>query len=102
MNTTYRGLLGFAIIWLTVMLPQGLQADDGADDGPYFYRPTVQVSVTATGNGQLHYQWRATVGRISNVDAPITSWTLPSGPGLHYAYVLVSDHHGGYTQGCVG
>jgi hypothetical protein len=61
---------------------------------------TVQVSVTAsdpTGN-QLTYRWKATEGSIVDVNAPSTTWTLPHGPGLHFAYVLVSNGKGGYTE----
>lgn len=62
--------------------------------------PTVQVSVQATDpNGlALHYQWKSTDGVIGNVNATTTTWTLPNGPGIHFAYVLVSNGHGGYTE----
>jgi hypothetical protein len=73
-----------------------------ADDDMNFRRPTVNVSVTATGSAPLHYRWRSTDGTIQDIDAPATSWRLPSGPGLHFAYVLVSDGLGGYTEGRVG
>lgn len=59
---------------------------------------TITVSVDASDNHPLHYQWRSTDGQISNVNAPTTSWTLPKGPGLHFAYVLVSNGMGGYTE----
>jgi len=47
---------------------------------------------------KLHYRWKSTDGTIKNVDAPSTTWTLPAGPGIHFAYVLVSNNHGGYTE----
>lgn len=47
---------------------------------------------------RLHYQWRATAGTIENRDAPETVWRLPDGPGLHFAYVKVSDGKGGYVE----
>ena len=61
---------------------------------------TVQVSATATDpdGDQLHYRWAATEGVINNVDAPNTTWTVPPGSGLQFAYVLVSDEKGGYTE----
>jgi hypothetical protein len=62
---------------------------------------TVQVSVNVvdTSGGRLRYRWRATDGVIANVNSPTTTWTLPaSGPGLHFAYVMVSNGMGGYTQ----
>jgi hypothetical protein len=62
--------------------------------------PTVQVSVLAldTSPGTLHYQWKSTDGRLVSADAPTVNWTLPAGPGLHFAYVLVSNGLGGYTE----
>jgi hypothetical protein len=62
--------------------------------------PTVEVSVQATdptGN-KLTYEWRATEGTIANINSPQTTWTLPAGPGLHFAYVLISNGKGGYTE----
>lgn len=60
----------------------------------------VQVSVVATDSTghTLSYRWQATDGTIQNVDAATTTWTLPDGPGLHFAYVLVSNGVGGYTE----
>ncbi|MBL0419636.1 hypothetical protein JI739_04660 [Ramlibacter sp. AW1] len=46
----------------------------------------------------LRYQWRVTGGTIENRNARETVWTLPEGPGLHFAYVLVSDGKGGYVE----
>jgi mono/diheme cytochrome c family protein len=62
--------------------------------------PTVTVSVQAVDpmGGTLHYRWKSTDGTIKDVDAPTTSWTLPTGAGLHFAYVLVSNSKGGYTE----
>ena len=61
---------------------------------------TVQVSVVASDSAgrPLSYRWKATDGVIQNVNAATTSWTLPDGPGLHFAYVLVSNGVGGYTE----
>ncbi len=61
---------------------------------------TVEVSVTATDSGgrPLTYRWQSTDGMIQDVNASSTSWTLPNGPGLHFAYVLVSNGAGGYTE----
>jgi len=59
---------------------------------------TVSVSVSNAGGGKLSYQWRSTDGTIVNVNAASTTWTLPDGPGLHFAYVLVSNGKGGYTE----
>jgi len=59
---------------------------------------TVSVDATESFGNPLHYAWKVTEGTIVNVDAASTIWTLPSGPGLHFAYVLVSNGKGGYTQ----
>jgi hypothetical protein len=60
----------------------------------------VQVSVSATDpdGDQLHYRWASTEGTINNVDAPTTTWIVPTGTGLQFAYVVVSDGKGGYTE----
>jgi hypothetical protein len=57
----------------------------------------VQVSVVAIGSG-LSYRWKSTDGTIVDINAPSTEWTLPDGPGLHFAYVLVANGRGGYTE----
>jgi hypothetical protein len=60
----------------------------------------VELSVDASdpdGN-PLRYAWRVTEGSVTDVDAPSAIWTLPPGPGLHFAYVLVSNGKGGYTE----
>ena len=61
---------------------------------------TVQVSVTATDpdGDQLHYRWAATDGSIKNIDAPRTTWVVPQGNGLQFAYVVVSDSKGWYIE----
>lgn len=61
---------------------------------------TVQVSVAATDpNGRsLHYRWRSTDGSINDVDSASTTWNVTDGPGVHFAYVLVSNGAGGYTE----
>lgn len=61
---------------------------------------TVQVSVVASDSAArlLSYMWRSTDGSIQNVNAASTTWTLPDGPGVHFAYVLVSNGFGGYTE----
>jgi len=62
--------------------------------------PSVQVNVVATDSAgnTLSYRWKATDGTIVDANSPSTSWTLPNGPGLHFAYVLVSNGNGGYTE----
>jgi hypothetical protein len=62
---------------------------------------TVQLTVDASGaaDDQLSYQWRATDGQIVHPKSKTTDWILQNGPGIHFAYVLVSNGKGGYTEG---
>ena len=61
---------------------------------------SVAVSVTASdaNSNPLSYRWKSTDGVIVDVNAATTTWALPAGPGLHFAYVLVSNGKGGYTE----
>jgi hypothetical protein len=58
----------------------------------------LKVSANDADGDALHYQWRVTGGTIENRDSPETVWTMPDGPGLHFAYVMVSDGKGGYAE----
>jgi len=58
----------------------------------------LSVQASDADGDALHYQWRATGGTIENRDSNQTVWTMPDGPGLHFAYVTVSDGKGGYAQ----
>jgi hypothetical protein len=89
---------GVALATLPLVIGTASRAEDESGGQANMIRPTVTVSVTASGNGRLHYKWRSSDGQITNIDAPSTQWTLPSGPGVHFAYVLVSDQKGGYTE----
>lgn len=64
--------------------------------------PSIQVELAVVasdpGGHPLHYRWRSTDGRIVDVDAATTTWTLADGPGIHFAYVLVSNGFGGYAE----
>jgi hypothetical protein len=83
-------LVGAALLSFSVM----------ADEGEGQTGPTVNLSanVTDTSGGTLQYRWKSTDGSIRNVNSSHTTWTLPAGHGLHFAYVLVSNDLGGYTQ----
>ena len=37
-------------------------------------------------------------GSVENRNARQTVWTMPDGPGLHFAYVTVSDGRGGHVE----
>ena len=58
----------------------------------------LSVEASDADGDALHYQWRVTAGTIENRDAAQTVWTMPDGPGLHFAYVVVSDGKGGYAE----
>lgn len=62
--------------------------------------PTVTVTATASDpkGSTLSYAWRVTDGKILSTSGKTMSWQLPGGPGLHFAYVLVSNGKGGYTE----
>jgi hypothetical protein len=59
---------------------------------------TVTVNVSVSDPTGVTYRWRSSDGQITDQDAQSTQWTLPAGPGLHFAYVLVSNRKGGYTE----
>ncbi|MEP6873265.1 MAG: hypothetical protein ABI887_02790 [Burkholderiales bacterium] len=58
----------------------------------------LSVDVSDADGDALTYQWRVTSGSIENRNAKDTVWTMPDGPGLHFAYVTVSDGKGGYVE----
>jgi hypothetical protein len=96
----YTALIRFLMATVfTLTLAESLAEDSEQGRGR-----TVQVAVVATDSsgGKLRYRWRSTDGSIADVNSPTTTWALPPGPGLHYAYVLVSNGLGGYTQRRVG
>lgn len=70
----------------------GTQRDSSSE------RTTLSVAATDADGDVLSYQWRVTAGSVENRNARETVWTLPSGPGLHFAYVMVSDGRGGYAE----
>lgn len=65
------------------------------DSGPE--KTTLRVDASDADGDTLRYEWRVTGGTIDNRNARETTWTLPSGPGLHFAYVVVSDGRGGHA-----
>lgn len=46
----------------------------------------------------LTYAWKVTAGTLSDSSAPTVDWTVPTGGGLHFAYLTVSDGRGGYAE----
>lgn len=58
----------------------------------------LRVEAVDPDGDALEYQWRVTGGHIDNRNANEAVWTMPDGPGLHFAYVVVSDGRGGYVE----
>lgn len=70
----------------------GNDRDSGAN------KTYLSVEASDADGSALQYQWRVTGGTIENRNARETVWTMPDGPGLHFAYVRVSDGRGGYAE----
>ena len=92
---------GFVARWSHFIVGLAVAACGGGtgndrDSGPN--KTTLSVEAADADGGTLHYQWRVTAGTIENRDAAQTVWTLPDGPGLHFAYVRVSDGRGGWVE----
>lgn len=92
-------------IFLTALVMVSCSAGDSGNSSsapgvPAVAGTTVQVSVTANDpdGDQLHYRWAVTDGLINNIDAARTTWVVPRGSGLQFAYVVVSDNKGGYIE----
>jgi len=100
-----RGHGGFAVagsalraLAATALASCGGGGDTGnpVDSGPA--KTYLSVEASDADGDALRVQWRVTAGQIDNRDARQTVWTLPDGPGLHFAYVLVSDGKGGSVE----
>ena len=87
--------LGIAIFALMMPLSGNVMAAP-----PKAQQVTVTVAASDPINAanKLHYAWHVSEGSITNVDSATTSWTIPTGPGVHFANVLVSNSLGGYTD----
>lgn len=70
----------------------GTEKDSGVN------KTYLSVDVADADGDALTYQWRVTGGTVENRNAKETVWTMPDGPGLHFAYVVVSDGKGGYAS----
>lgn len=81
---------------VVVLAACGGSTGNDRDSGPN--KTYLSVEASDTDGGTLQYQWRVTGGTVENRNARETVWTMPDGPGLHFAYVRVSDGRGGYTE----
>ncbi|HEY9064534.1 MAG TPA: hypothetical protein VIO33_06090 [Burkholderiaceae bacterium] len=84
------------VAWAMVSCGGGGSTGNAQDSGPN--KTYLSVEANDADGDALHYQWRVTAGSIENRDSPQTVWTMPDGPGLHFAYVVVSDGKGGYVE----
>jgi hypothetical protein len=95
-----RDRLGCVVACLTcafaVVSCGGADTGNSQDSGPN--KTYLRVSANDADGDALQYQWRVTGGSIENRNAPETVWTMPDGPGLHFAYVTISDGKGGHVE----
>jgi hypothetical protein len=92
-RATRMGML--ALVAAALVSCNGSTGND-RDSGPS--KTTLRVEAADADGDALHYSWRVTSGTIDNRDSASTTWTLPDGPGLHFAYVTVSDGRGGHVE----
>jgi hypothetical protein len=60
---------------------------------------TLVASVTDPDGDALKYTWASNAGSITSTPGNNTAiWKLPNSKGLNFAYVLVTDGKGGYTE----
>jgi hypothetical protein len=91
------------IPWLSALASAALLAacgggESGSDAASGTNKTYLRVEAVDAEGDNLTYQWRATGGSIENRNARETVWTMPDGPGAHFAYVTVSDGRGGYVE----
>lgn len=91
-----RAILGTSVLAALVLASCNGGTGNERDSGTN--KTTLRVQASDADGDTLHYSWRVNAGTIDNVDSPTTVWTLPDGPGLHFAYVTVSDGKGGYVE----
>ncbi len=89
--TARGGLLGATVLALAA-------CGGGGTNGGGTGKTYLSVDASDADGDALHYQWRVTSGSIDNRDSKEAVWTMPDGPGLHFAYVIVSDGRGGYAE----
>lgn len=95
--TNRPGLLAGGLLTSALLLSCG-GGSTGTDLDSGVNKTYLSVEASDADGDALHYQWRVTSGSIDNRDAKETVWTMPDGPGLHFAYVIVSDGKGGWVE----
>lgn len=98
-SRAHRFLLAFAgaaaSAWVLVSCGGG-STGNAQDSGPN--KTYLRVEASDADGDALQYQWRVTAGSVENRNSRETVWTMPEGPGLHFAYVTVYDGRGGYVE----
>jgi len=90
------GVVALALLSALVLAScGGGEGGSGSPGGPA--RTYLSAAAADPDGDTLHYQWRVTAGTIQNADAPQVVWTMPDGPGVHFAYLTVTDGRGGHT-----
>ena len=59
---------------------------------------TLVANASDPNGDPLTFTWGANAGTITSTSANTAKWLLPNSTGLNFAYVLVSDGKGGYTE----
>ena len=84
--------------WCVLVLLLAVAWDPRVVEAVVPLQATVTVIATDPNGYALSYHWKVTGGAIVDQNAATTTWTLPDGPGIHFAYVMVANGHGGYTE----
>jgi hypothetical protein len=90
-----RSIVAVVLTFGSLLLALTMNVTSDESRGP---RVKLTVQATDSSGGSLHYRWRSTDGHLNDIDSATTSWELPAGGGIHFAYVLVSNGLGGYTE----
>lgn len=59
---------------------------------------TLVAKASDPNNDHLVYTWGSNAGTIISTNGNMANWRLPNSTGLNFAYVLVSDGKGGYSE----
>ncbi|MEO8524481.1 MAG: hypothetical protein ABI460_07170 [Caldimonas sp.] len=97
----FKGYRGLALAALVVSMATLSSCGGGStgnirDSGPD--KTFLSVEASDADGDPLQYQWRVTAGSIDNRNSRETVWTMPTGPGIHFAYVTISDGKGGWAE----
>ena len=92
------GLLVLSLSCTLAFVSCGGGGDTGNSQDSGANKTYLKVEASDADGDALQYQWRVTAGTIENRNSSETVWTMPDGPGLHFAYVTVSDGKGGYVE----